>query len=222
MANSTQKQKEASKRYLIDLKNHRRMWDNSNCFTKSADNLRLLREVIGMTVKLKQDKLVLDEKREQLKNVMSGVTNQVYDLDSGMMACISKPGSYTSYKFDEAAFKAENPELYKKYVKKYPNFSSGGNLTIRRIGDKSLEIFKKFEEDADIISIEELKHQYPYGDIMKIESYLDCVTQGYFTSYDGSGVYLDKQGKEHECSSFNPNDIKAVMHKYPYVAWFNR
>ena len=69
-------------------------------------------------------------------------------------------------------------------------------------------------------TIEEVKTECKYADVMTKEEFLQEVTNGFYNSFDGCGYFHDGE-KETNISvwdrSLTWNDIK----KYPYICWYN-
>ena len=60
------------------------------------------------------------------------------------------------------------------------------------------------------------------GHVMFTEDFAKCVKNGGFTSYDGCGYYLDKNGEECEPVNFKVKDILKNAETFPYVCWYNK
>lgn len=61
-----------------------------------------------------------------------------------------------------------------------------------------------------------------YGYVMTIDDFVENVEDGYFIDYDGSGVFLDSEGKRHEYIRCNAKWLKTHQNDYKYVLWFNK
>lgn len=70
-------------------------------------------------------------------------------------------------------------------------------------------------------TIEEVRAECEYGDVMTTKEFCQEVADGCINSFDGRGVFHDGE-KETNVSvwdrSLTWNDIK----KYPYVCWYNK
>lgn len=56
-----------------------------------------------------------------------------------------------------------------------------------------------------------------HGDLMTIADFRECVSDGWFTDYDGFGHYSDGENEFDEI--VNPGYIKS---KYSHVIWYNK
>ena len=61
-----------------------------------------------------------------------------------------------------------------------------------------------------------------YGLVFTIADFIDNVKEGYFTSYDGSGVFLDWEGNRHEWVRCDTKWLKENKKDYPFIRWFNK
>lgn len=68
----------------------------------------------------------------------------------------------------------------------------------------------------------ELSELSDYGDVMSLESFIECVKDGGFIDYDGFGYYV-KDGKESNVMII-PSDVKRkrIRTDFDTVIWFNR
>lgn len=209
-----------------DERKYRLAWESSRKFHENPENMKLFRDIVKLNKKIKIDQEELKQKREQLKQSMSKVTDKVYDVETGMMASISSKGRHSSNKFNEDAFKRDHPELYKKYLISSSSYSAGGTLTIREITRVMYNWMNKFaQEDKKrrIPPLHEMEEKFKIGKVMPILEYIDDVKHGCLISYDGWGEYIDLNGNNTEkTSSFNVKELEKVKHLYPYVLWYNR
>ena len=62
------------------------------------------------------------------------------------------------------------------------------------------------------------------GDLMTLESWIDCVKSGGFIDYDGSGNYSD--GKRESNKGVSPSDVRAghilKNKEFTHVVWYNK
>ncbi len=63
-----------------------------------------------------------------------------------------------------------------------------------------------------------------YGDLMRIEDWIECVEDGGFIDYDGSGTYSD--GERMSNKTVHPSDVNADQliknEEFTRIVWFNR
>lgn len=80
----------------------------------------------------------------------------------------------------------------------------------------------KLNREKRMLMIPEFEKLSDYGDVMSLESFIECVKSGGFIDYDGSGNYV-REGKESDISIY-PSDIKhgAVRKDFDTIIWFNR
>lgn len=69
-------------------------------------------------------------------------------------------------------------------------------------------------------TIEQVREEKDYGDVMTSEEFVDAVDEGYFIPYDGDGYVHDGEKELHDKSVWNMN--KREILKYPYVRWYNK
>ena len=87
---------------------------------------------------------------------------------------------------------------------------------------------KKQEKRTKLFPIENLLHEtmsFDDLDIYTIDDFIECVKDGFFTDYDGSGcpVYETEKGLFYEDISIDLEEITRKKH-FPFtkVVWFNR
>lgn len=99
--------------------------------------------------------------------------SRAINLEKGYQLTISKSGNrYNTHKeFDLEKFKAENPELYKKYLISYSgkSWSYGGNLTLRPLSEKQVEMYES----------EDLSQYFVRPNLPTPEGYIPTCPQGY-------------------------------------------
>lgn len=68
----------------------------------------------------------------------------------------------------------------------------------------------------------ELEEIPTYGDVMTLDYFIECVQDGGFIDYDGSGNYI-KDGKMTNISIY-PSDVEhgAIRREFDTIIWFNR
>ncbi len=60
------------------------------------------------------------------------------------------------------------------------------------------------------------------GIILRNGHFAEWVKDGFVTSYDGHGYFVDKDGKDGPMVMFDPKKIRAKEKDYPYVRWCNK
>lgn len=63
-------------------------------------------------------------------------------------------------------------------------------------------------------------NNYSFGDLMPVECFIDSVISGYFTSWDGTGYYVDFDGNE--LGYVNWDDPEDYPEDTVFVAWYNK
>lgn len=85
--------------------------------------------------------------------------------------------------------------------------------------DKYSDEYEKLKEEcAQMLRLQVVNSAL----IMTIDDFAENVKHGGFTSYDGSGCFLTKDGVEGIDIKFNYDWILAQKDKYKYVAWYNK
>lgn len=74
------------------------------------------------------------------------------------------------------------------------------------------------EKTKKIKSIDEVRNEMEYGDVLSSEEFKTEVENGGFNEYDGTGYYHDGQ-KETDVSVWSKDEIDT---SYPYVCWYNK
>ena len=70
-------------------------------------------------------------------------------------------------------------------------------------------------------TIEEIKAECIYGDVMTTKEFCQEVVDGCINSFDGYGRFHDGE-KETDISVWNELLIWEDIKKYPYVCWYNK
>jgi len=80
----------------------------------------------------------------------------------------------------------------------------------------------KLDREQRMLKTPEFKKISNYGDVMSLESFIECVKDGGFIDYDGFGRYV-KDDKESDINIY-PSDIGygAVRKDFDTIIWFNR
>lgn len=127
-------------------------------------------------------------------NELEKMKQELDILDKQLEETINKFDFLNCKSFDE----------YKDYIKPYTSKMNELSRNIRMLKEYKLE---------DIPS---------YGDVMKLDDFVECVQDGVFIDYDGSGNYI-KDGKMTNISIY-PSDIKygAIRKEFVTIIWFNR
>ena len=70
-------------------------------------------------------------------------------------------------------------------------------------------------------TIEEIKAECIYGDVMTTKEFCQEVADGCINSFDGYGHFHDGE-KETDISVWNELLTWEDIKKYPYVCWYNK
>lgn len=70
-------------------------------------------------------------------------------------------------------------------------------------------------------TIEQIKMECEYADVMTTKEFCQAVANGYFNSFDGSGYFHDGE-KETDISVWDRSLTWDDVKKYPYVCWYNK
>jgi len=70
-------------------------------------------------------------------------------------------------------------------------------------------------------TIEQIKMECEYADVMTTKEFCQAVATGYFNSFDGSGYFHDGE-KETDISVWDRSLTWDDVKKYPYVCWYNK
>ena len=61
-----------------------------------------------------------------------------------------------------------------------------------------------------------------FGDIMTVDNFINCVSNGYFNNYDGRGYFCDIEGNEHEEINCNSDWLRENRKDYSFITWYNK
>ena len=91
-----------------------------------------------------------------------------------------------------------------------------------RYMDKEWSALAKLDREKRMIMPYELSELPDFGDVMPLESFIDCVKSGGFIDYDGHGYYV-KDGKETNIMII-PSDFKhkSIRTEFDTIVWYNR
>ena len=118
---------------------------------------------------------------------------------------------------------ADYEKAEETYLKKFKEPNDG------RSWDEFLRYTKKEIDDLDRLSREkrmmmsyELDDIPDFADVMPIKQFIECVDNGLFIDYDGSGNYV-LNGKETNVPIY-PSDVEhgAIRWEFDSVAWYNK
>ena len=70
-------------------------------------------------------------------------------------------------------------------------------------------------------TIEQVRAEQEFADVLTREEFALFVNVGAFTSYDGVGYFHDGEN-ETDISVWNRTLIPEDVEKYPYVCWYNK
>ena len=70
-------------------------------------------------------------------------------------------------------------------------------------------------------TIEEVRTECKYADVMTKEEFLQEVNNGYINSFDGDGCFHDGE-KETNISVWDSSLTWDDVKNYPYVCWYNK
>jgi hypothetical protein len=70
-------------------------------------------------------------------------------------------------------------------------------------------------------TIEEVKAETEYGEVMTTKEFAQAVKDEYFIPCDGIGYFHDGE-KETRYSVWKHKITKRALEKYPYVIWYNK
>lgn len=88
-----------------------------------------------------------------------------------------------------------------------------------------INLYEDLTEEYLKISVQAIKliftkPEYSYADLMPFDYFINCVIEGYFTSYDGTGYYIDFNGNKLDYINWdNPEDYPEET---VFIAWYNK
>lgn len=129
------------------MKKYQREWEeNKKTLKNNPELLELLSELNDAKLLKTQSTTRYNSLRGKIGDILKkGHYNKVFSLNVGLQVTISTMRHRRQYKFNEEKFKADHPELYKKYLESTPYLTYGGQLTVKAIDERSLEYYQEFE-----------------------------------------------------------------------------
>lgn len=109
---------------------------------------------------------------------------------------------FRNYYDERRALKTEN---HKDHI----NFSTIYDLQ-EKLEDKYIQM----------IRLVFTKDNLSFGELMTIETFIECQKNGSFISYDGLGYYLDWEGNK--LGNINWNNYDKYPEGTVFVAWYNK
>ena len=67
-----------------------------------------------------------------------------------------------------------------------------------------------------------LQCQQNYGYVMTVDDFIKNIDDGYFTHYDGSGVFLLQDGTRSSAVRCDVDWLNQFRDKFSFVLWFNK
>jgi len=80
----------------------------------------------------------------------------------------------------------------------------------------------KLDRERRMLMTPEFSELPTYGDVMSLKTFIECVKEGGFIDYDGSGNYV-RDGKESNIT-IHPSDVdhNSVRKDFDTIIWFNK
>ena len=91
-----------------------------------------------------------------------------------------------------------------------------------RYAKKEIDDLNRLSREKRMMMPYELDDIPDFADVMPIKQFIECVKEGLFIDYDGSGNYV-LNGKETNITIY-PSDVEhgAIRWEFDSVAWYNR
>lgn len=70
-------------------------------------------------------------------------------------------------------------------------------------------------------TLEQVQNEIGFGDVMPLSKFRHYVKSGFFTDWDGSGVFHDGEN-ETQISVWSVDLFDSKYDRYPYVCWYNK
>lgn len=61
-----------------------------------------------------------------------------------------------------------------------------------------------------------------YGYVLTLDDFIENVRDTFFTNYDGTGYFLDKNGERYGCVRCDVEWLEKFKPSFTYVLWFNK
>ena len=117
---------------------------------------------------------------------------------------------------------ADYEKACEAYDKKFHEPSDGNWEAFLKYARKEIDDVDRLSREKRMIMPYELRDIPNYADVMPLKKFIECVEDGGFIDYDGSGRYV-LNDKETDIAIY-PSDVEhgAIRWEFDSVAWYNK